>query len=225
MGLDIDSADGHVTLFRGGYGGFMRFRNAVAQALGYNGVQDDVRDTIFEMMGTFDGKPLTMKEKLQRHRRSPDLYPDPRIKRLTAYDVDPRLGRFLAHSDCDGEWSVKECKEVKALLCDALTKVDKDKMDYLNKLWAPKPKSSKKETLKRKKEEEASKVKAKVKKSKVESSESSNNPKEGEDDNKDDDDEEEGEDKDDNEWQETELTIMLEGLHYCITNNQKATFH
>ena len=105
MGLSIVSADGEVTLFSGGYGGFMRLRYAVARLLG---CYDEVHIAYSQPPRLSDEEPSPWEEEMREKMGLPKRLKNPFLplaKKLEALK-QARMFTFFLHSDCDGTFAV-----------------------------------------------------------------------------------------------------------------------
>jgi hypothetical protein len=166
MGLSIYSEDEKVELFSGAYSAFFHFRALVRDALS---------TSIEKMQESLGGEQVPT--------ANTSIPEDPIL-----YDVDrfeSAMAAFFDHSDCDGEWTVDECKLVGELLS-----LVKGKLPSQRPTYAP-PKSQGTE------EEDNREMALFAILSALASVQKS---------------------------EEEKLEILLQGLDYCVKNNQKALF-
>ena len=120
MGVNIVSQDGEKELFVGPYSGFGKFRTTIATALGCPSYEKYLEAIIEGMMPlmteTLDG----IKKKLEAKRNIERYAPLRQSELQQLYVTKPYARSFLEHSDCDGNWTVEQCKEVRHVLTDVV---------------------------------------------------------------------------------------------------------
>lgn len=128
MGLDIESEDGKVELFIGPYSSFYRFRQQVAKLMGLQQYCKDwkepltIEDFMIANFGASNGKSLKQL-----------LIEDELFETEKRY---PGTQSFFNHSDCEGEWTLNECKRILDIIndiCDRLLdvkEVDEQSYEY-----------------------------------------------------------------------------------------------
>jgi len=84
--MGLDIDCGDVELFHGSYSTFHHFRQAVATCLGYGALYDEGET------------------------------PARTAKNAEAREKEPVLLALITHSDCEGYWSVRECRDMVGLL-------------------------------------------------------------------------------------------------------------
>lgn len=105
MGLSIVSVEGD-EIFSGAYSAFHRFRTEVAKLIGFKSYVLSPGEMVYEMTGTIlPGKGLTVTG-IQKKKD----------QRANWFKKFPSHRAFFLHSDCDGEWSVEELKDVQKVL-------------------------------------------------------------------------------------------------------------
>ncbi len=116
MGLDVVSADGKVTIWHGAYTAFARWRAEVARHHGakeYYAVYGGTLGRDIPQVLSRDD-PASFLKFLEHAVKglvgpeSPQFQAE--WKRIEA--KQPALFVLLSHSDCDGQWSPSECKQV-----------------------------------------------------------------------------------------------------------------
>jgi len=108
MGLSItgDTEDEYIEIFSGGYASFLRFRNDVAKLIGFKSYEMNAAEMTYEMTGmVLPGRGLTLTG-IQKKKD----------QRSAWYRKFPSHRTFFLHSDCDGEWTVEELKDVQKII-------------------------------------------------------------------------------------------------------------
>jgi hypothetical protein len=127
MGLLIRSGDRQQDIWAGAYSAFLRWRAEVGRVLGATEYHKGKGGWQFPQVINQDNAISAFESMLESMKRVNNPS-DAEIKELkTIEQQDPALYNFLVHSDCDGEWSPLECKEIAQLLQKALPKLPKTK--------------------------------------------------------------------------------------------------